>query len=208
MSTKVCCTCNAEKALDLFYKNSKCAGGYNTKCIDCQKAYVMSKYWEAPGLDNAKSRAYREANKASISERNKAYREQNAEVIRQKKAAAYLAKAEAEREKRRANYRENAGQYVERAKQWKKRNPDKIVASTVKRISWVKRATPAWANEFFISEAYHLAKVREKVLGGKWHVDHIIPLRGKFVSGLHVEDNLQVIPAKANLLKGAEFIPT
>lgn len=64
-----------------------------------------------------------------------------------------------------------------------------------------KRATPDWANKFFISEAYHLAKLREKVCGGLWHVDHIVPLQSKYVCGLHVESNLQVIPGHLNQTK-------
>jgi hypothetical protein len=122
------------------------------------------------------------------------------------------------------HYSENAENYISRAREWRLENGDqaralfnkskrklraidnsKKLAENALRVDYIKRATPSWANKFFIAEAYHIAKVREKMLGGKWHVDHIVPLRGKNVCGLHVEHNLQVIPAAVNLKKHASF---
>lgn len=56
------------------------------------------------------------------------------------------------------------------------------------------RQRPSWAN---------MDKLREIYVNRPdgYHVDHIIPLRGKFVSGLHVENNLQYLPAKENMIK-------
>lgn len=88
-----------------------------------------------------------------------------------------------------------------------KRYPEKSAAKTAKRRSIKKKSSPHWANQFFIDEAYHLASLRTKTLGFKWEVDHIIPLQGKNVCGLHVENNLQVIPKISNIRKGNKFCP-
>ena len=63
-------------------------------------------------------------------------------------------------------------------------------------VSWEQEFT-----EFVGKEAHSLAKLRERVIGGKWSVDHIIPVRGKVVSGLHTWNNLQVIPMQQNRSK-------
>lgn len=90
---------------------------------------------------------------------------------------------------------------------WKKRNPHRVSADHAERRAREHGAKPSWANSFFIQEAYRLAKLREAATGFKWHVDHMVPLRGKTVCGLHVHHNLQVIPAKQNYKKGCTVWP-
>ena len=63
-------------------------------------------------------------------------------------------------------------------------------------VSWEQELT-----EFIGKEAHSLAKLRERIIGGKWSVDHIVPVRGKVVSGLHTWNNLQVIPMQQNRSK-------
>lgn len=55
--------------------------------------------------------------------------------------------------------------------------------------------------EFVFEEAHILRRLRDSLFPFKWHVDHIIPLNGKTVSGLHTWNNFQVIPAQQNLSK-------
>ena len=52
------------------------------------------------------------------------------------------------------------------------------------------------------AEAHSLRKLRNEITGIEWHVDHIVPLKGRKVSGLHIWSNLQVIPKIQNLKKG------
>ena len=90
---------------------------------------------------------------------------------------------------------------------WKKRNPEYFSAKQAERNALKANATPVWVNSFFIEEAYSLAAMRTKILGFNWHVDHIVPMKSKLVCGLHVENNLQVIPAKHNISKGNRHWP-
>lgn len=59
--------------------------------------------------------------------------------------------------------------------------------------------------EFVCEEAFELAKLRKNLFGFDWEVDHVIPLQGKEVSGLHVWNNLAVIPASLNAAKGNKY---
>ena len=109
------------------------------------------------------------------------------------------------------------------AKSWVKANPEKVKAKHLRHIrkhpdaytarsvaSVAKRAkrVPQWLtldDRWMMREAYKLAKLRTQLFGFTWEVDHIIPLRGAFVSGLHVPTNLQVIPKSENRNKRNDY---
>ena len=90
---------------------------------------------------------------------------------------------------------------------WRKRHPVEANFHSQEHAIKKLKAQPAWANEFFIKEIYKLARMRTKIMGFKWHVDHIVPLRHSLVCGLHWERNLQVIPACSNIRKGNRYWP-
>lgn len=71
----------------------------------------------------------------------------------------------------------------------------------LKPVNWEQELT-----EFVTEEAHQLRLLRNDLTNIKWHVDHIIPLNGAKVSGLHVWNNLQVIPATVNLAKRNNFV--
>ena len=163
---------------------------------------------------------YYENNKESISEKGKIYRSKNKEALKIKRENYYLehkeqAKLRAmewdknhpkevkERVKRYAD--KNREIVRERQRLCKKNNPGNITFHVAKRRSMKMKATVTWINDFFVKEAYKLAKLREKLTKIKWHVDHVIPLKGKYVCGLHVHNNLQVIPAITNIKKSNHY---
>jgi hypothetical protein len=71
-----------------------------------------------------------------------------------------------------------------------------------------KERVPTWLTEIQkeeINDIYRKAREIEKLTGVKQHVDHIVPLQGEFVSGLHVPWNLQILPASENSRKSNNF---
>ena len=75
----------------------------------------------------------------------------------------------------------------------------------MKREAAKKKRIPPWADLKAIERFYHDAKTMTELTGEPWHVDHVIPLQGKTVSGLHVHTNLQILPGRENSSKNNRF---
>ncbi len=88
---------------------------------------------------------------------------------------------------------------------WSKKKAKMTFASAKRRTAELN-ATPTWVNESKIKEIYRECADISTRTGIQHHVDHIIPLRGKKVCGLHVPWNLQVITASDNLKKSNHLI--
>ena len=108
------------------------------------------------------------------------------------------------REQRNKRYKDNPQEMKKQWKQWYRKRKQYYITKGHLRAKGVKQAKPKWLtedHEFFIEEIYSLRDLRTEVTGVVHHVDHIVPLKGKDVCGLHVPWNLQVITAKDNLSK-------
>ena len=197
-------------------------------CVGCAKTWADARYLRDAERIKKEASAHYAANKDRIKAQRK--------LARAAKSALLADERAAKKQQRHEIAVENAKKYHEKyIPVWRAKNADKLrEQGAVRMKAWrdvnttkvkqkanspemqayralrrakTRNATPGWANAFFIREAYALAKLREKVCGGKWHVDHIVPLKSKLVCGLHCESNLQVIPAKANVSKGNRHWP-
>lgn len=102
------------------------------------------------------------------------------------------------------------------SQQWRKINPERVkkvaaayrknnlhrqAANEARRRAAKLRATPAWADLEKIRTIYEDAQKQGM------EVDHVVPLRGRTVCGLHVENNLQLLTKKENGSKNNRFWP-
>lgn len=206
-----CCKkCKIEKPYADFKKESRVKSGYDGTCILCRKK---------------SSKEYYENNKDSILKKSKHKYDTNSQYREDKinKTEEYRLN---NREKCRIacskSYHKNKHKYTPNKKKidaWKFNNKDKLIQwhkthratekfkiqnsiKEGKRRASKLNATPSWVDHKKINMIYEKARWLESITGLKYHVDHVIPLKGKNVCGLHIWENLQLLEASINLSKG------
>lgn len=100
---------------------------------------------------------------------------------------------------------ENKDKEVAASARYSKKYPEKRAALRAKRRASERNRTPNWLTKEQLSDIQKLygeSSRLSKLTGVKFNVDHIVPLQGKHVSGLHVPWNLQVLPYYDNIAKG------
>jgi len=160
-----------------------------------KKAYERVKAWRKANPEKHKinTKAYAAKHPKKMLEKVLRYKRKNLEKVRERDKLAS------------ANYRNTKTALIKLSKQkYQKAHPETINAAVARRKAKKLLRTPKWLGSeeyWLIKQAYELASLRTKMFGFVWHVDHIIPLQGKNVSGLHVPQNLQVIPGVDNIRK-------
>jgi hypothetical protein len=135
------------------------------------------------------------------------WRQNKREEIRARDRYAYSALTLDERRERARKTRETCRESIRRsARAWGQRNPHKKNAETAKRRARKKQAMPKTADSSAMAAIYRECKVISQRTGIPHEVDHIIPLQGRDVCGLHVPWNLQILPAIENRRKAARMI--
>lgn len=87
-------------------------------------------------------------------------------------------------------------------------NKEQYTAIKKKHKNSILNNTPKWLTYEMLSEIdsiYTKARELSKTTGIQHDVDHIVPLKGKNISGLHVPWNLQILQHTTNIKKGNKY---
>jgi len=178
---------------------------YSPECRAKRAAYTRA--WRKANKERGAvtKQAWRDANKERSAITSRAWREANREHLLAIKRAWADANKEQRAAKLRAWKEENKERVAAQERAWRKENAAAKRALIARRRAARLVRTPAWADQEAIKAIYAEAARLSRETGVEHHVDHVIPLQGRTVSGLHVETNLQIIPAADNHKKANRF---
>lgn len=199
---KYCPKCKSDKPREEFYKASKAKDGLQGYCKVCVRAISLTRkdYRKSyRKLNSKKSKDYRKqytlANKDKITMSNKQYREDNKERVKLSQKT----------------YKENNyDKVLESSRKYREKNKPKYAKYRSARRAVEARATPSWLTEEHhkrMELMWGLRELKSFVNGTEYEVDHIVPLNGVTVCGLHVPWNLQLLPKTENRKKQHRMWP-
>jgi hypothetical protein len=217
---KICSCCRIKKPLALFHPKKGGRFGVDGSCKDCV---------------NARSKRWRQNNAGYVKAHRRAFAENNREILAERSRRDYRENRSARRATQKRYYEENKEAISARNAVWReanyeylqaydrKRSAHKYLANLLHRLNNpekcraymaeyarlrnanLRHAQPAWADRRAIRTIYLLCQQISEETGIAHHVDHIVPLKGKYVCGLHVETNLQILTASDNMKKSNSF---
>lgn len=215
--------------LPRYFTGVRCHRGHlaerKTKTSDCLECLrLRQENWRKQNADkeNARSRAWYEANKdhakktradwrARNAEKDKAdirsYQEKNRDRLRSAALEWQRNNPDKMRAKRQRYFENNRDRILKLASDWRKNNRGYVNSKKKRRGAIKRQAIPRWANFRAIRAVYKEAARLTELTGIQHHVDHIIPLQSPWVCGLHCEANLQILPYYENQSKSNRVWP-
>ncbi len=186
---KTCTKCKESKELSEFFGNEV------KRRADCKVCNVASrrdykKQWKRDNKDrlNKKRKDDRAANKHGIKDRELAYRSRPEvkEAVSKRNASYYTADKQG---------------ILDRNKNYFDANPAVRTNISAKYRAAKLNATPPWADLEAIKAVYQECADLQWLSEEPLEVDHVIPLQGKNVKGLHIASNLQILTRSENRKK-------
>lgn len=200
--TKICTDCGNELPLSEFYKKGQGHFGYCKKCHN-----IRSAKWSSENRERRNQIAKESRDKDP--ERQRAVRDRHYQNNREKENERCRKWRSNNPEKmsdiNRAYYENHAEERREQARAYRSENPHVTAEMNLRYRTRMAKCKPSWADDDKIAEIYRAAKALNEAFGTDYQVDHIIPIFGKNVCGLHIESNLQIITADANRRKSNKF---
>jgi hypothetical protein len=184
---------------DVYYSTGiPCKNGHIAKryvstrqCVECVPIYNEQYEINYPGHKSEYTHNYYASNKETRLKQCAQWKQDNHEQ--------YLTK-------RRESIARRQEHFTSYAKQYAQDNKAKVNAKTARHRAAKLQATPPWSEVDKILALYEGADYLTRLTGVQWDVDHEVPLQSKIVSGLHVYENLQLLPHLANISKGNRFV--
>jgi hypothetical protein len=215
LTFKTCTKCHETKPVEDFAKDNRTEGGLQPKCKACNKAYreanresiipYLREYHKVNGKDCHKKRVangyfkkYRQENREAIREYARDYRKKNRGNLWADR------NPEKTREINKRWVRGNRHKVNQSSKRYRKNNKAKYTNYAAIRRATKLNATPPWLTPQHhedMEALYSLALKIGKLTGFVMEVDHIVPLQGENVCGLHVPWNLQLLERSLNRSK-------
>lgn len=213
--------------LNEFCKDKRNKNGFGAKCKKCFNSMAKERYKKNPEnkrlYGRSYSKNYRKNNPEKIHLFNIEYRKNNLEKEKKRFKKYYdenkqklINNQKIYKEKNKDKVKEywknfrkkNPEKLKKQYKIWASKNKEKVFFNTTKRRIGKLKRTPPWVNNEIKKDIKFLYKIRSEMQTPEnWHIDHIIPLQGKLVSGLHVPWNLQLLEKSKNKSKYNKFEP-
>lgn len=188
-----------ERGFTRYFTGKPCCAGHllprlttTKKCPQCQRDYQRQ--------INATPEK-----KARRAEYDRQRLKDNPDYLLGKGRRYYEENREAVNAQKRDYWAKNKDKMKAARKKWSTENAHVIRHLNATRKSHIKRATPQWADMNEIKAVYAEAERLTALTGVQHHVDHIVPLKGEMVCGLHVHWNLRPLPWRENVSKKNKF---
>jgi len=181
LQTKICNACQQEKPFLAFSVTKPGRGDKNnlrSRCKECRSAI------------------------------NLAWHKSNPIKTKKNRRSFYIKNIENEKKQSQLWAIKNPKRKAVNFANWATKNRSKLTSKQQARDAKKRQAMPNWLTPIHlaqIQEMYDIANARTFQTGIQHHVDHIVPLQGDTVSGLHVPWNLQVLTAFENISKKNKF---